>query len=58
MATVARKNFLLRGRNLGQSQALGGRPFALNGWVEREREKERERETETETDKLTGRQEL
>ncbi len=49
LATVARKNFLLRGRNLGQSRALGGRPSALTGWVEKERETGRQAGRQAET---------
>ena len=44
MATAARKNFPLMGRNFKQNQALGGRPSALTG-LDRKRERERERET-------------
>ncbi len=44
MATAARKNSPLTGRNLGQNLALGGRPSASTGWVDSERERERERE--------------
>ena len=38
LATAVRKNSPLTGRNLKQNPALGGRPSALTGWVERERE--------------------
>ena len=44
--TAARKNSPLTGRNLKQNQALGGRPSALIGWVERVRRSEGERETQ------------
>ena len=37
MATAVRKNSPLTGRNLKQTPALGGRPSALTGWVEREK---------------------
>ncbi len=43
LATVSRKNFLLRGRDLEQNWALSGRPSALTGWVKRETESERDR---------------
>ncbi len=46
LAIVARKNFLLRGKNLEQCQAQGGQPSAMTGWVERERERERDRKRE------------
>ncbi len=51
LATVARKNLLLRGRNLKQSRALRGRPSALTGWV-----REREREGERQAGRQAGRQ--
>ena len=34
LATAARKNSPLTGRNLKQNRALGGRPSALTGWIE------------------------
>ena len=40
LATVARKNSPSMGRNLRQNRAVGGRPSALTGWVDRERERE------------------
>ena len=47
LATAARKNSPLMGRNLKQNRALGGRPSALTGCVERERGRRREeRETQ------------
>ncbi len=49
LMTVARKNFLLRGRNLEQNWALGGWPAALTSWVERERERERDKQTNAAT---------
>ena len=58
MATAARKNSPLTGRNLEQNLALGGRPSASTGWVERERgrgrggERERERERNRDTQQL------
>ncbi len=53
MATAARKNSPLTGRNLGQNLALGGRPSAWTGWVdsERERERERDRQINRQTDR-------
>ena len=39
MVTAARKYSPLTGRNLEQNRALGGRPSALTGWVERERKR-------------------
>jgi len=39
LATAVRKNSPLTGRNLKQNPALGGRPSALTGWVERERKR-------------------
>ena len=48
---MARKNFLLTGRNLEQTPALGGRPSALTGWVWGEKETNKQidpaRRTET-----------
>lgn len=37
LAFTARKTFLLTGRNVEQNLAVGGRPFALTGWAEREK---------------------
>ena len=40
LATEARKKSSVTGRNIKQNKALGGRPSALTGWVERERKRE------------------
>ena len=44
MATVARKNFLLTGRNLGQIQTQRWAGSDGTGWVERERSEGQEGE--------------
>ncbi len=53
MVTAARKNFLLRGRNLKQNLALGGRLSALTGWIKRDRGRERGGERQTDRDAAT-----
>ncbi len=37
LATAARSNFLLTGRNLEQNRTLGGQPSAFTGWVRNSR---------------------